>query len=154
MGRGGRALVERVWRSILVTVLCSMVGIRRAWPPTIVPWPANATFSALSTWKQKKKKDWSFVFEYWTWIWEMSQCFRYSVISNSKVEDIVSFIKCKILLDWHLSPSLGLHTEWCHHSLWVVPTNHKQPVSGSQEVKDRKVCICSGKSGKQLWPAI
>lgn len=48
MGRGGRALRWRVWRSMLATVLCSILGIRTR-SPTIVPCPASATFRALRT---------------------------------------------------------------------------------------------------------
>lgn len=57
-------------------------------------------------------------------------------------------------LDSYLSPSVGLEAEWCHHIFGVVPTDHKQPVSGTQEVKSREVCICSGEGGKQFSPGV
>lgn len=54
----------------------------------------------------------------------------------------------------YLSPLFGVRAERRDHRLCVVAANDKQPVSGTQEVKGRKVCICSGQSGEQLQPGI
>lgn len=58
------------------------------------------------------------------------------------------------LLIVYRAPFLWLHTERGYHILWVVATNHKQPVRGPQEVKCREIYAGSGKGGKQFRPYI
>jgi len=59
------------------------------------------------------------------------------------MEDQIHLLNTSPLL--YLSPPACPRTEWRHHILWVVSSDHNQGVrGGTQEVEGGQVCVRSG----------
>lgn len=137
MGRGGRAPMWRVSRSILATLSRSILGIRRTRLSVIVPWPAKATFSVLRTcsmtWIQNKKS-------YLNYFWLRSFPLKYfSMHHQIKIKNTGVPV-----INAYLTPLSGVRAERRDHRLSVIASDDKQSVSGTEVIKGRKICICSG----------